>query len=50
MQKTPDTADVLIMLGLVLFGAGAYLQFGHGWALLGVGAILLAIGLFGGGT
>jgi len=40
-------SDILILLGLVSVGSGLFLCFSLGWALVGVGAVLLAIGVFG---
>jgi len=39
--------DVLIFIGLASLGGGLFLCFSLGWALVGVGAVLLAIGVFG---
>jgi len=45
--KQIDFSDYLIFLGLCFLGAGLFLCFELGWALVGVGAILLLIGFFG---
>lgn len=39
----PDLLDLAIFLGLACLFAGLYLSLGLGWALVGVGLVLLAI-------
>lgn len=42
-----NISDVLIFIGLASIGVGLFLCFGMGYALVGVGALMLAIGFFG---
>jgi len=45
--KKIDATDIAQVLGISLVGYGLFLVFGLGWALIGVGIILLLIGFFG---
>ena len=47
LVKYIDFPDVLIFIGLTLVGVGLFLCLSLGWALIGVGVVLLAIGFFG---
>ena len=46
-SKKIEASDVLQLLGLTSLGVGLFFVFGEGWALIGLGAILLLLGFFG---
>jgi hypothetical protein len=42
-----EATDTMQFIGLVLFGAGLFFVFGHGWALTAVGIVFILLGFFG---
>ena len=47
LMKKIEATDIFQFIGLSMIGGGVYFCFGHGWALIASGVLLLAIGFFG---